>query len=869
MSNNSSPISNSSHSNSIIRSTISNEQQPNITEWNNNMFSAELKAAINDIVPITDKDFDKHDFDPITYINDNFPTEQSLTSLDHVVNKLKVKIMKIDDEIIQAIRLQSTSGGKGKEDLENAKKSIQELLNKIRDIKSKAIQSEQIVTEICKDIKTLDYAKKNLTTAITTLKKLHMMVLGVEQLKDMAEKKQYATVAKLLEATAQLSDGFKDYRNAPKISSLNRELDMIRSRVKDQIYEDFKHYIPYTGGGGGGGGGQSQGGSGSKGEENRWRASCYVINALGSEMKKDFLRWFCDIQLTSYKSAFSVDSEHYQLESTERRFAWLARQLNTFRNEYAGVFPPEWSMEEQIAFEFCIATRLALSEILKNQNKQSIDVAVLLRAVKKTLEFERKLYEMFATNINNLPTSPVVTPQYGSEDGDYQSPQYRGMHDMSDKDDDDNDDDDDLDLETVGQDNPNSEENIKKRWIMREEKQKRKEMEKKNLVNSGVGSPKSITPQQASQPPSYERFKGIISTCFDPYMDLYVEQEDKYIQEKMGGFLQNEKWQVEDEGEKNKVLSSSSDMVYLFIKLMDRCSSLSKNEPYFNLYHLFRKYLSQYASAMGSKIQVDHITNSRIHDIQEDKLLYLIINTGEYCRKTAQNMQESFINTIGDRYKDQINLHDIQNEFSAVISKAAKSIVTGLESKIDPHLLTMTKIDWANKEDQFVGDNSPYANEIITIITETFALAAKWIPDHYSYFCDLFAASFAQKVTQYIYKCNKISETGSHCIQLDITLIKTALLTLPKKGKERYGRLVNKEFTKVENILKVISYPKESLVETYNELFPGSSDVDFQKIMDLKGMKSNDKTELLEKYINKVDKTITSIKKFLPVSLKY
>lgn len=49
------------------------------------------------------------------------------------------------------------------------------LFFKIKEIKEKATQSEQMVQEITHDIKSLDYAKRHLTTSITTLKRLQML----------------------------------------------------------------------------------------------------------------------------------------------------------------------------------------------------------------------------------------------------------------------------------------------------------------------------------------------------------------------------------------------------------------------------------------------------------------------------------------------------------------------------------------------------------------------------------------------------------------------------------------------------------------------------------------------------------------------
>ncbi|EAL64485.1 Vps53-like domain-containing protein [Dictyostelium discoideum AX4] len=818
-----------------------------VTEWTNDMFSPELQAAIRDIVPVTDRDFDKHDFNPVAYINDNFSNEQSLTRLDNFMNRLKLKIIKIDEEIIQEVRLQSISGGKGKEDLENAKRSINELLTKITDIKSKANQSEQMVTEICKDIKSLDYAKKNLTTAITTLKRLHMMVMGVEQLKEMVDKKQYGTVAKLLEATAQFAEGFKDYRESPKIYALNKELDNIRSRVKDQIYEDFNQYVPYTSN------------QIKPNEENRWKSSCYVIDALGSEVKKDFLRWFCGSQLSSYKKAFGSQSESYTLDSTDRRFGWWSRQIKIFREEYALVFPPEWCMEEQISYEFCILTRLDLSEVLLI-NKNSIEVPQLIKALKKTLTFENKLYELFAQNNQKL-SSPTMssTPSNESENNSDDS-------DQDDSDDDNGENQVDGENNSNNNNKGNSEDAIRRRWEARVEKDRKREEEKlqQQQLQQQQQQGKDVNKQQQQQqqpieiPKSYERFKGIISSSFDPYMDLYINEEDKLIGEVLEKVMAEEKWTLSDE-EANKILTSCTDLVFHFIKVRNRCAELTKGEPFFNLYHLFRKYLTQYANIISGKIHTDV---GRAHDVQEDKTICLIINTAEFCRKTSGQMTDGFKKIIDEKYKESIDLKDIQNDFSSIIAKGVKALVSGIEAKLDPHLQSMTRMEWGERY-QYVGDNSPYVNEVVQIISDSSQLEVAWLsPEHFRYFCDLFASSFGLRIPQSIYKCRGISEIGSQGILLDITTIKTVLLDLPNKVKDgrsnsRYTKLLNKEFAKAENLLKVIGCSQDHLVETFKDLFPDSTNADFQKIMDLKGFKVGDKiqTELFEK-LSKVSTNI-------------
>ena len=55
---------------------------------------------------------------------------------------------------------QAEAGERAAKDIASAKGAIHELHEKIKDIKSKAEQSELMVQDICRDIKQLDYAKR-------------------------------------------------------------------------------------------------------------------------------------------------------------------------------------------------------------------------------------------------------------------------------------------------------------------------------------------------------------------------------------------------------------------------------------------------------------------------------------------------------------------------------------------------------------------------------------------------------------------------------------------------------------------------------------------------------------------------------------
>jgi len=151
-------------------------------------------------------DIESPNFDPVQYINKKFPTESSLNNLDSFLYGIGSQVSALDEEISRAVQAQSRAGEQATrvielfgilyaltrhycgliryslQDIADAQISIQELFDKIRDIKSKASQSERMVQEICADIKKLDFAKTHLQSTITSLKRLQMLITAVGQL---------------------------------------------------------------------------------------------------------------------------------------------------------------------------------------------------------------------------------------------------------------------------------------------------------------------------------------------------------------------------------------------------------------------------------------------------------------------------------------------------------------------------------------------------------------------------------------------------------------------------------------------------------------------------------------------------------------
>ena len=57
----------------------------------------------------SDDPFDSPDFNAVDYINEMFPTEQSLHRIDEVMSQMTEKVSSIDDEIRDVVRTLSDS----------------------------------------------------------------------------------------------------------------------------------------------------------------------------------------------------------------------------------------------------------------------------------------------------------------------------------------------------------------------------------------------------------------------------------------------------------------------------------------------------------------------------------------------------------------------------------------------------------------------------------------------------------------------------------------------------------------------------------------------------------------------------------------
>ncbi|KAK1303412.1 hypothetical protein QJS10_CPB11g01382 [Acorus calamus] len=651
----------------------------------------------------------------IEYINQMFPTEASLSGVEPLIQKIHGEIRRVDAGILSAVRqqvsaalfvfvilfdrYQSNSGTKAKEDLAAATRAVQELTFKIREIKTKAEQSEMMVQEICRDIKKLDFAKKHITTTITALHRLTMLVSAVEQLQVMASKRQYKEAAAQLEAVNQLCSHFEAYRDIPKIIELRDKFKNIKQVLKSHVFSDFSSL-----------------GTGKETEESnllrQLTDACFVVDALEPSVREELVKIFAARSLLRIGKFLKAQTIHQ-----------CSLLVDTFVKG--------------------ILHKTQLVEILDNL-KEKPEVGSLLTALQRTLEFEEELAEKFSGGTTGARSKVIENDMEETNEGDSNSQIVSDI---------------------------------------------RKKYEKKLAAHHASGTEPF-------------NFHGIISSCFEPHLTVYVELEEKSLMENLEKLVQEETWDPE-EGSQTNILSSSMQVFLIIRRSLKRCSALTKNQTLFNLF-----------------------------------------KSGEL----AENVSK----IIDSQFADKVDMSEVEDEFSAVITKALMTLVHGLETKFDAEMVAMTRVPWGTLES--VGDQSEYVNGINSILTSSIpVLGGLLSPIYFQFFLDKLAASLGPRFYLNIYKCKQISETGAQQMLLDTQAVKTILLEIPALGRQTtgaasYSKYVSREMSKAEALLKVILSPIDSVGDTYRALLPEGTHSEFQRILELKGLKKVDQQAILDDF---------------------
>jgi hypothetical protein len=283
----------------------------------------------------------------------------------------------------------------------------------------------------------------------------------------------------------------------------------------------------------------------------------------------------------------------------------------------------------------------------------------------------------------------------------------------------------------------------------------------------------------------------------------------------------------------------------------------------------FAKYLEQYAQ------QVLYYFLSEKFGPQGPSIedAVLILNTADYCYVTCNQLEEKVKGRIDDELKERIDLQSQADAFMGIASATVRILVRKVEIACEPSWREMRNTPWAKLES--VGDQSTYVSELLRNVKDTSGEILKYLhkQQYARAFCDNLVDLMASTYIANIVQCKPIAEAGAEQMLLDSYVLKKGFTELPTLNEEpgtappsryvircayilhrtnllySFVKRVTQSMSKIDPLLKTIQVrpsPPEALVQAYLIHIADKSDTNFKKILELKGIRKADQTQLLD-----------------------
>jgi hypothetical protein len=329
-------------------------QQP-ITGWGRGgELSLMARTAVCEMFPSEDP-VSQINFDPVDFLNQQFPDEASLAALDDFIRKASAHAKTLDEDLRDSVHNSSVEINSESVSfaVEQAFSAVKELHEKISSVKAKVLESEELVREICMDIQRLDVGKKNLSASFDILKRLHMLIISIGQLENAAKTRDYVGTAGLVETIDDLIHNvFKPYLDIRQLSELNRRIIFSKDILEKAIIEDYRVV------------GTSRVEIATD-EMKKLAAGCDVLEVLGEDTVKKLADWIVTQQLQEYVKEFTPKPEvdyispdsPLGLGNLEKRFQWLKKTAAQFVQTYGAILPKDWNVPGKICIDFCLMSR--------------------------------------------------------------------------------------------------------------------------------------------------------------------------------------------------------------------------------------------------------------------------------------------------------------------------------------------------------------------------------------------------------------------------------------------------------------------------------------------------------------------------------
>ena len=517
----------------------------------------------------------------------------------------------------------------------------------------------------------------------------------------------------------------------------------------------------------------------------RLKNCCAAVDALGYSSRDELVDKICRKEMSIYTAIFGTIGDTARLDRTANRYKWLLRRLETRRDVFT-IFPAQWRVPQLVTVTFCSVTKAQMAEILDGMATElPHHVEGLLKAVEAANIFELEMAQRFDTT-----------------EGTTEGPALEDMN--------------------------------------------------AHMATTAIAR---------------TAFKGAISSVYAPYLYTYIAQVERELLWSVEKIISEETWTPISSN--SPVLRSSNELVEAMRSELNECTSrVTRGKILLDLAAAFKKVFREYARRMVTRlpktVSGGQVTGGHLPILGSTEWLVkfndcdwevvcLIITTAEHCQDMVGQLCKAIAAKLEpSTLAEQLDFSGEEEEFSDVITTCLHALLLGLETRFESALTTMNRVNWSAIET--VGDQSEWTGQVRAAMVDIGGRLGHAMPANlFKFLLDRLLRSFAPRLRENIFKCRKLSDVGCQQLRLDLEGIKGAFAATAKSCGEdsdvqSFVGDVSWQLSSAEAILKIAGAPVDGFVDTFTELMPGASAIDFQRILDLKILKKGEQQLVLEQF---------------------
>ncbi|KAG5980317.1 hypothetical protein E4U55_004165 [Claviceps digitariae] len=348
-------------------------------------------------------------------------------------------------------------------------------------------------------------------------------------------------------------------------------------------------------------------------------------------------------------------------------------------------------------------------------------------------------------------------------------------------------------------------------------------------------------------------FNGRISVAFEPYLSLWVESHDKQLAAMIPKYRSQPLMAEDEEFSPQAVIPSAIELFHFYKLTLSQCAKLSTSDRLLDLSKVLSKYLDEYAQQV--LLHILQAGGAQSPSIQQ---VVLVLNTADFWHTNTNQLEESIKKRIDNEFMPKVDLSSQSDAFLGVASAAVLALVHIVELDCEATWREMRNTNWSTMD--IAGDQSSYVGELLRHVNAKTAeiLAVVTKQQYARAFCDNLVEHLAQAYISSIVQCRPISEVGAQQMLVDkyaLTKSFCNLLSLqnPSPAQQAppssFVRRVEHSMNRMDPLLKTLQVhqsPPEALVQAYLIHIGDRSDTNFKKILELKGIRKQDQSHLIE-----------------------